>query len=45
MYLAMDTQVDLAFSVGLVLSFESNLREVHVKGVKSILCYLRAMLG
>jgi hypothetical protein len=44
MYLVMDTRPDLAYSVGLVSRFASNLGEVHVKVVKRILCYLRATI-
>lgn len=40
MYLAMDTQSNLAFSVRLVLHFASNRKEVYVTTVKRILCYL-----
>lgn len=42
MYLALDTQQDLAFSVTMVLRFVSNLEEVHIKAIKKIFCYLRA---
>jgi hypothetical protein len=45
MYLAMATRLDLAYSVGLVLRFASNLGEVYVKAVKRILCYLCATTG
>lgn len=38
----MGTWPNLAFSIGLVLHFASNPREVHVKTIKRILSYLRA---
>lgn len=44
MYLAMGTQPDLAFSVGLVSCFASNPGEVYVKIVKMILYYVRATI-
>lgn len=45
MYLAIVIQLDLVFSVGLVSHFASNPTEVYVKGVKRILCYLRATIN
>lgn len=42
MYLAIGTDLNLAFNVGLVSRFVSNLCEAHVKAVKRILCYIRA---
>jgi hypothetical protein len=43
MNLAMDTQPDLAFNVGLVSCFGSNPKEVHVKAIKRILPCLWVM--
>lgn len=42
MYVAIDTRPNLVFSVGLLLRFASNPKEVLVKVVKRIFCYLRA---
>lgn len=43
MYLAMGTRPNMAFNIGLVLRFASNLREVHIKAIKRILPYLLGM--
>lgn len=43
MYLTMGTRQNLAFNVGLILCFASNPGEVHIKVVKKILPYLKAM--
>lgn len=44
MYFAMGTRPDLAFNIGLVLCFASNLCKIHVKAVKKILRYLQATI-